>query len=53
LNHVKEKIRISEAVRDQVVKLHIPSDIIIRSLDEIDYFLDKIGSVTREAFRVT
>ena len=47
----KEKIRISEAVRDWVVKLHIPSDIIIRSCEEINYFRDKIGSVIREALR--
>ena len=45
----KEKIRISEAVRDWIVKLHVPSDIIIRSHDEIEYFRDKIGSVVREA----
>jgi len=45
----KEKIRISEAVRDQVVKLHIPSDIIIRSHEEVDYFRDKINSVVGEA----
>lgn len=45
----KEKIRISEAVRDRVVKLHIPSDIIIRSHEEVDYFRDKINSVVGEA----
>ena len=45
----KEKIKISEAVRDRVVKLHIPSDIIVRSHDEVDYFRDKISSVIREA----
>jgi len=47
----KEKIRISEAVRDYVVKLHIPSDIIIRSHEEVDYFCDKINSVVREALQ--
>jgi predicted nucleotidyltransferase len=45
----KEKIRISEVVRDRVVKLHIPSDRIIRSRDEVEYLRDKINSVTREA----
>jgi predicted nucleotidyltransferase len=45
----KEKIRISETVRDQIVKLHIPSDIIIRSHEEVDYFRNKIGSAIREA----
>jgi uncharacterized protein len=44
----KEKIRISEAVRDRVVKLHIPSDIIIRSHNEVDYFRDKINRVIRD-----
>ena len=47
----KEKIRISEAVRDQVVKLHIPSDIIIRSHEEVDYFRDKINSVVGDAIQ--
>lgn len=47
----KEKIRISEAVRDQIVKLHIPSDIIIRSHNEIEYFRNKIGSVVGEAMQ--
>ena len=47
----KEKIRISEAVRDRVVKLHIPSDIIIRSHEEVDYFRDKINSVVRDAIQ--
>jgi len=27
----------------------IPCDIIIKSTDEVEYFRDKIGSVTREA----
>jgi uncharacterized protein len=47
----KEKIRISEAVRDQVVKLHIPSDIIIRSHEEVDYFRGKINSVVGDAIQ--
>ena len=47
----KEKIRISEAVRDQIVKLHIPSDIIIRSHEEADYFRDKINSVVGDAIQ--
>ncbi len=47
----KEKIRISEAVRDYVVKLHIPSDVMIRSHNEIEYFRNKIGSVVGEAMQ--
>ena len=45
----KEKLRISESIRDWVVKLHIPSDIIIRSRDEVDHLRNDIGSFIREA----
>ncbi|MEK7396797.1 MAG: nucleotidyltransferase domain-containing protein [Candidatus Poribacteria bacterium] len=47
----KEKIRIADTVRKRLVKLRISSDIIIKSPNEIEYFRDKIGSVTREALR--
>ena len=47
----KEKMKISGEIRKRLVKLRISSDIIIKSNDEIDYFRDKIGCVTREALR--
>jgi len=45
----RKKIEISEAIRDQIVKLHIPSDILIRSRLEIEHFRNSIGSVISEA----
>ncbi|VUT26372.1 MAG: Nucleotidyltransferase domain protein [Candidatus Methanolliviera sp. GoM_oil] len=47
----KEKMVISERVRDSMVKLHIPTDIIIKSEEEIAYYRDKIGSIVREALK--
>jgi len=47
----KEKTKISGEIRNRLIKLRISSDIIIKSNDEIDYFRDKIGCVTREALR--
>lgn len=47
----KEKMKISGEIRNRLIKLRISSDIIIKSNDEIDYFRDKIGCVTREALR--
>lgn len=31
--------------------LHIPVDIIIKSEEEVNYYKDKIGSITREALK--
>jgi len=47
----REKMKITGEMRKILVKFHIPSDIIIKSVDEIDYFKDKIGSVVREALK--
>jgi len=45
----KEKARIASKVNGVTAKMLIPCDIIIKSTDEVEYFRDKIGSVTREA----
>ena len=47
----KEKMRIANKANGITAKMLIPCDIIIKSIDEIEYFRDKIGSVTREALR--
>lgn len=47
----KEKMVISERVRDSMVKLHIPIDIIVKSEEEIAYYRNKIGSIVREALK--
>jgi len=47
----KEKIEISGKIRKLFVRFHIPSDIIIKSDDEVEYLKDKIGSVTRLALK--
>ena len=48
---IGEKIQISETLRDSFSQFLIPTDIIIKSEDEVDYFRDKIGSVVREALK--
>lgn len=48
---MREKINISEKIRDELVKLRIASDIIVKSLDEVEYYKKKIGSVVREALK--
>ncbi|PKP60684.1 MAG: nucleotidyltransferase domain-containing protein [Candidatus Altiarchaeales archaeon HGW-Altiarchaeales-1] len=47
----KEKIEISGKIRKLFVRFHIPSDIIIKSDDEVEYLKDKIGSVIRLALK--
>jgi predicted nucleotidyltransferase len=42
---------ITENIRDSLVKIQIPSDIIIKSEKEVKYYRDKIGSIVREALR--
>ena len=41
----KDKIAISEKIRDGLAKMLIPTDIIIKSGSEIEYLKNKIGSV--------
>ncbi|MBU4373881.1 MAG: nucleotidyltransferase domain-containing protein [Euryarchaeota archaeon] len=48
---VKEKMELSERIRDNLVRLNFPTDIIIKSEQEIAYYQDKIGSVVREALK--
>jgi predicted nucleotidyltransferase len=48
----KEKIKLFETINQTIVNtLHIPVDIIIKSEEEVHYYKDKIGSITREALR--
>jgi len=47
----KEKMEISEKIRDALVELRIASDILIESEEEVEYFRGKIGSVVRQALK--
>jgi len=47
----REKMILSEKIRDNLVKLHIPTDIIVKSEEEVSYYQDKIGSLVREALK--
>ena len=47
----REKMVLSEKIRDNLVKLHIPTDIIVKSEEEVSYYRDKIGSLVREALK--
>ena len=48
---ISEKIRISEIMNSYLVEHLIPSDIIIKSIDEVEYYKNKIGHVVREALK--
>lgn len=47
----KKKMQISKEIRTRLAKLRISSDIIIKSINEFEYFRNKIGNVVREAIR--
>ncbi|MGC8734277.1 MAG: nucleotidyltransferase domain-containing protein [bacterium] len=48
---IKEKRELSKKIRTVLANLNIPSDVIIKSEIEINYFADFIGSITREALK--
>jgi|YelNatPaOPRAMG01_1025707.scaffolds.fasta_scaffold251397_2 predicted nucleotidyltransferase len=48
---IKEKMEISKKVNLGIAKLLIPSDVIVKSIDEVDYFKHQIGTVVREALK--
>ena len=48
---IKEKMEISKKANQTLAKLLIPSDIIIKSGDEVEYFKNQIGTVVREALK--
>jgi predicted nucleotidyltransferase len=48
---IKEKRELSKKIRTVLANLNIPSDVIIKSKIEINYFADFIGSITREALK--
>ena len=47
----KDKIEVSEKIRDRLVKLDIASDIMVKSEADIECYRNKIGSVVGEALR--
>jgi len=48
---IREKMRLSTRLRRDFAKIGIDADIIIKSRSELDYYADKIGSVTRNALK--
>jgi len=46
---IEQKKEIINKVQDKLVELYIPSDIIVKSKKELEYYKDKIGSVVKEA----
>ncbi len=48
---IKEKMEISKKINKMLAKLLIPSDIIIKSTEEIEYYKKQIGTLTREAIK--
>jgi len=48
---IEEKREIVAGIKEVLVNLYIPSDIIIKSEEEVEYFKDKIGSVVRQALK--
>jgi predicted nucleotidyltransferase len=48
---IKEKMEICKKVNKALAKLLIPSDIIIKSVEEVEYLKHQIGVVVREALK--
>lgn len=48
---IKEKMGISKRIRAQLAEMYISADIMIKSEEEIEYWKDKIGCVTRYALK--
>jgi predicted nucleotidyltransferase len=46
-----ERLRLTARVRSELAKRDIDGDILVRSLSDVDYLKDKIGSVTRNAVK--
>ncbi len=49
--NIQEKRRISKEIRTLLAKNLIPADIIVKSKEELDYFINFEGSVTKEALK--
>ena len=49
--NIKRKRMLSKKIRETLAKKLIGSDVIIKSLQEVDYFKDKIGSVVKNALK--
>jgi len=47
----REKVEVSEKIRDRLVGLNIASDIVVKSEVDVEYYRNKIGSVVREALK--
>ena len=48
---IPEKMRISKLLRQKLAAQGIDADIILKSVEEIEYYKDKIGNVTGSALR--
>jgi len=48
---LKEKRKIAKAIRERLADFYIPCDVIVKSENEIEYYKDFIGTVSREALK--
>ena len=48
---IKEKIKLSSHLRREFAKKEIDVDIIIKSIEDINYYKDKIGNIVRIALK--
>ncbi len=49
--NIQEKRKTAKAIRTALADLYIDCDVIIKSKNELQYYKDFIGSVTREALK--
>jgi len=47
--NVKEKRQYASLITDKLAEMEILVDVIVKTEDDINYYRDKIGSITREA----
>lgn len=47
--NVKEKRQYASLITDKLAEIEILVDVIVKTEDDINYYRDKIGSITREA----
>lgn len=49
--NIKKKMEISKEIRQKLARSYIDCDVIIKSENEVGYYANLIGSVTREAIK--
>ena len=48
---IREKRHYESIIRKESASMMIDIDILIRTVDDVEYYRDKIGSITREALK--